>query len=183
MLFFIRIRACARVFLNCSGERASKHLMRSCRRAHWRLPCWLNSTCGQASNQLLLVGLESTILIRKLSAQYTGSPRFIPRAPRRGFKRCVRRIAATRSPCASGLDPLGRALGQFRGGRDTQLVFYVLEVGFDRLDAPRHGSRDLTRGPATTNQPEYLQFAVAERIHRRARPERSPGDILLGQSP
>src|SRR5277367_4031936 len=86
--FFIRIRACARVFLNCSGEGASKRRMRSCRRAHWRLPCWLNSTCGQASNQLLLVGLESAVLIRKLAAQYTGSPRFIPRAPRQAFKRC-----------------------------------------------------------------------------------------------
>src|ERR1700727_3089084 len=144
MLFLLRIRACAQVFLNCSGERASKHRMRSCRRAHWRLPCWLNSACGQASNQLLLVGLESAVLIRKLAAQYARSPRFITRAPEQAFKQCVRRTAATRSACAAGLDPLGRALGQFGGGRDAQLVFYVLEVGFDRLDAPRHGSRDLT---------------------------------------
>src|ERR1700683_5429005 len=83
------------------GEGASKRRMRSCRRAHWRLPCWRNSTCGQASNQLLLVGLESAVLIRKLAAQYTGSPRFIPRAPRQAFKQYVRRNAVTRSPAGA----------------------------------------------------------------------------------
>ena len=68
VVFSSEIRACARVFLNCSGEGASKRRMSSCRTAHRRLPCWLNSTCGQASNQLLLVGLESAVLIRKLAA-------------------------------------------------------------------------------------------------------------------
>ena len=53
--------------------------------------------------------------------------------------------------------------------------------GFDRLDAPAQGRGNLPRGPAfCTDQPEHLQFAVAEGAHGRARVERSPADVTLG---
>src|SRR5271166_5429608 len=78
---------------------------------------------------------------------------------------------------AAGFDPLGRALGEFRGGRYAQLVLDVLEVGFDRLDAARQRPGDLARGAAAADQPKNLQFAVAERIHRRAGRKRAAADI------
>ena len=45
-------------------------------------------------------------------------------------------IQFDRSAGAAGFHPLGRPLGQFGGGLDPQLILDVLEVRFDRLDAP-----------------------------------------------
>ena len=84
---------------------------------------------------------------------------------------------------AAGFDPLGRALGQFGRGPERELVLEVFEVGFDRLDAPRQSHGDLTRGPALADQPEHLQFAIAERADRRVRIKRAPTEVALGQTP
>ena len=70
-------------------------------------------------------------------------------------------IQFDRSAGAAGFHPLGRPLGQFGGGLDPQLILDVLEVRFDRLDAPGLDPGNLARGPALADQPEHLQFAIA----------------------
>src|SRR5688572_4302565 len=87
------------------------------------------------------------------------------------------------APDSAGFDPPGRALGEFGGGLDHQLVLDMRDVRLDRLDAPAQGPRNLTRGPALTYEPEHLQLAVTERADRRGRFERSTADILLRQPP
>ena len=66
-------------------------------------------------------------------------------------------IQFDRSAGAAGFHPLG----QFGGGLDPQLILDVLEVRFDRLDAPGLDPGNLARGPALADQPEHLQFAIA----------------------
>ena len=55
------------------------------------------------------------------------------------------------------LNPLRRALGQFRAGRQAQLLLEVLAGGFDGLDAEMEGRRDLARAPPLADQAQHLR--------------------------